>query len=34
MTVCGRIEATKLGHGVIEYVSGLFGMDPMTIRRD
>lgn len=29
-----RIEVTKLGHGVIEYVSGLFGMDPMTIRRD
>ena len=27
------IEAAKLGHGGIEYVSGLFGIDPKTIRR-
>jgi hypothetical protein len=27
------IEAAKLGHGGIEYVSGLFGMDPKTVRR-
>lgn len=26
------IEAEKLGHGGIEYISGLFGMDPKTIR--
>ncbi|MGZ8238525.1 MAG: hypothetical protein ACXW1Z_20955 [Methylobacter sp.] len=23
----------KLGHGGIEYVSGLFGIDPKTVRR-
>lgn len=27
------IEATKLGQGGIEYVSGLFGIDPKTVRR-
>lgn len=27
------IEAAKLGRGGIEYVSGLFGMDPKTVRR-
>jgi hypothetical protein len=27
------IEATKLGHGGIEYISALFGIDPKTIRR-
>ncbi len=27
------IEAAKLGHGGIEYVSGLFQMDPKTVRR-
>jgi hypothetical protein len=27
------IEAAKLGHGGIEYVSGLFRMDPKTVRR-
>ncbi|AKH39383.1 MULTISPECIES: hypothetical protein [Nitrosomonas] len=27
------IEAAKLGHGGIEYVSGLFDMDPKTVRR-
>jgi hypothetical protein len=27
------IEAAKLGHGGIEYVSGLFGIDPKTVRR-
>jgi hypothetical protein len=27
------IEATKLGHGGIEYVSGLFEVDPKTVRR-
>ena len=27
------IEAAKLGHGGIEYVSELFGMDPKTVRR-
>lgn len=27
------IEAAKLGHGGIEYVSGLFGIDPKTIQR-
>jgi hypothetical protein len=27
------IEAAKLGHGGIDYVSGLFEMDPKTIRR-
>ena len=28
-----RIEAAKLGHGGIEYVSRLFEMDPKTVRR-
>jgi len=27
------IEAAKLGHGGIEYVSKLFGIDPKTVRR-
>lgn len=27
------IEAAKLGHGGIEYVSRLFGIDPKTVRR-
>lgn len=27
------IEAAKLGHGGIEYVSGLFEIDPKTVRR-
>jgi hypothetical protein len=27
------IEAAKLGHGGIEYVSGLFELDPKTVRR-
>ena len=27
------IEAAKLGHGGIEYVSNLFGIDPKTVRR-
>ena len=27
------IEAAKLGDGGIEYISGLFGIDPKTIRR-
>jgi len=27
------IEAAKLGHGGIDYVSGLFQMDPKTVRR-
>lgn len=27
------IEAAKLGHGGIEYISGLFDMDPKTVRR-
>jgi hypothetical protein len=27
------IEAAKLGHGGIEYVSGLFGLDAKTVRR-
>lgn len=27
------IEAAKLGHGGIEYVAGLFGLDPKTVRR-
>lgn len=27
------IEAAKLGHGGIEYVSELFDMDPRTVRR-
>jgi hypothetical protein len=27
------IEAAKLGHGGIEYVSGLFNMDSKTVRR-
>jgi hypothetical protein len=27
------IEAAKLGHGGIDYVSGLFNMDPKTVRR-
>jgi hypothetical protein len=28
------IEATKLGHGGIDYISTLFDIDPKTIRRD
>jgi hypothetical protein len=27
------IEATKLGHGGIEYVARLFGCDPKTVRQ-
>lgn len=27
------IEAAKLGHGGIEYISELFGIDPKTVRR-
>ena len=27
------IEAAKLGHGGIDYVSGLFGLDAKTVRR-
>jgi hypothetical protein len=27
------VEAAKLGHGGIEHVSELFGMDPKTVRR-
>ena len=27
------IEADKLGHGGIEYISGLFGIDPKTVRK-
>lgn len=27
------IEATKLGHGGIDYISKLFEIDPKTIRR-
>jgi hypothetical protein len=27
------IEAAKLGDGGVEYVSGLFGIDPKTVRR-
>lgn len=27
------IEAAKLGHGGVEYVSGLFRLDPKTVRR-
>lgn len=27
------IEAAKLGHGGIEYVAELFGIDPKTVRR-
>jgi hypothetical protein len=27
------IEAAKLGHGGIEYIAELFGIDPKTIRR-
>ena len=27
------VEVAKLGHGGIEYVSGLFDMDPKTVRR-
>ncbi len=27
------IEAAKLGHGGIEYISGLFERDPKTVRR-
>jgi hypothetical protein len=27
------IEAAKLGHGGIDYISGLFDMDPKTVRR-
>jgi hypothetical protein len=27
------VEATKLGHGGVEYISRLFGCDPKTIRQ-
>lgn len=27
------IEATKLGHGGVDYISALLGCDPKTIRR-
>jgi hypothetical protein len=27
------IEAEKLGHGGLEYISKLFGIDPKTLRR-
>jgi hypothetical protein len=27
------IEAAKLGHGGTEYIAGLFGLDPKTVRR-
>ena len=27
------IEAAKLGHGAIEYISKLFDIDPKTVRR-
>jgi len=27
------VEAQKLGHGGVEYVAGLFGCDPKTIRQ-
>lgn len=27
------VEADKLGHGGIDYISHLFGIDPKTIRR-
>ena len=27
------VEATKLGHGGVEYIAGLFGCDPKTIRQ-
>ena len=27
------IEVAKLGHGGTEYISGLFGIDPKTIRQ-
>jgi hypothetical protein len=27
------IEAAKLGHGGIEYIAELFGIDPKTVRR-
>lgn len=27
------IASVKLGHGGVEYVSGLFGIEPKTVRR-
>ena len=27
------VEATKLGHGGVEYIAGLFGCDPKTVRQ-
>ena len=27
------VEAEKLGHGGVEYVAGLFGCDPKTVRQ-
>ena len=30
---CAAVEAEKLGHGGIEYVSKLFGCDADTVRR-
>jgi hypothetical protein len=27
------IEATKLGHGGVEYIAGILGCDPKTIRQ-
>jgi hypothetical protein len=28
------VEATKLGHGGVEYIARLFGCDPKTVRLD
>ena len=33
MSGYAAVEAVKLGHGGIEYVSRLLGCDPKTIRR-
>ncbi len=30
---CAAVEATKLGHGGVEYIAGLFGCHPKTIRQ-
>jgi len=27
------VEARKLGHGGVEYIAGLFGCDPKTVRQ-
>ncbi len=29
---CAAIEAAKLGHGGVEYIAGVLGCDPETIR--